>query len=194
MLCPSCGDAAVADDGICARCGFPPPVEAGAAADVVAEAGGARLGRFHKAAAPAVIEFAVRRDALTDVVRGEGEVEVRVPAERRDALRAELVLIWESLVETLDLEEQRAVRSAGGLLPGWQDAPDGVWVDRYGRLQVARSQEEAEEDQSRLLGPALAAAGLMLWLFAWYVGEGRLRLLAFVCGLALILVGTFLPR
>ncbi|MFN2555897.1 MAG: hypothetical protein ABR592_03350 [Nitriliruptorales bacterium] len=151
------------------------------------------MGRFHPAAARAVIELAVRRgvDVQVDVV--DDKVEVRVPQDRRDALRAELLLTWDALVASLSPYDQAELSAQGGQLPGWDDTPDGVWVDRDGRLRVARAQEEAEEDVDRIVGPALVAVAILLLLFAWQVGDSHLRLLAGVSGFGLLLVGIFLP-
>ncbi len=154
----------------------------------------ARVGRFHPAAARAVVELAVQRGAHVHTDLVDDMIDVLVSADRRDALRAELLLIWDALVARLPPEDQAELESQGGQLPGWDDGPDGVWVDREGRLRVARTQEEVEEDAGRIVGPTLVATAILLLLVAWQLGDGHARLLAAVGGFGLLLVGIFLPR
>lgn len=154
-----------------------------------------RVGRFHPAAAEAVVELARRRGIPTDVEKADDSIDVLVPGEHRDDLRAQLTVAWDGVLARLDPVAQLDVRAAGGRLAGWVDAPEGAWVDREGKLRVAASdEEERAADLGRTLGPALMAAGLLLGLLAWYMGEGRLRLLTAVAGVALVAVGLFLPR
>ncbi len=153
-----------------------------------------RVGRFHPAAARAVIELAVKRGAHVQTDLVDDMVDVRVPKDRRDGLRAELLLTWDALVARLPPQDQAELEAQGGQLPGWGDTPDDVWVDRDGQLRVALAQEEAEEDIGRVVGPTLLAAAILLLLLAWQLGDGHLRLLAAVAGFGMLLVGTFLPR
>ena len=84
------------------------------------------------------------------------------------------------------------VLAAGGSQPGWYDAPRGAWVDRAGRVQVeAADDEESERDARRVLGPSLLTIGAVLLLFGWYAGGSAFAVLA---GIALILLGVFLPH
>lgn len=187
MRCPACGDDYEPEVASCVACGV--------TLVTVSERSRARVGRFHPAAARAVVELAVRRgaDVQTNVV--DGRVDVLVPSERRDGLRAELLLTWDELLARLPPDDQAELKAHGGQLPGWDDRPDGVWVDRDGRLRVAHAQEEeAEEDASRIVGPTLMAAAILLLLLAWQIGDGYLRLLAAIGGFGLLLVGIFLPR
>lgn len=186
MLCPACGDDYESDVSACAVCGV--------ALGTSSAESSARLGRFHPAAAPAVVELALRRGAAVQTRVVGGRVDVLVPKERRDGLRAELLLSWDALLAQLPPNHQTELRALGGQLPGWDDTPGGVWVDRGGQLQVARAEEEElEEDAARTMGPALVAVAVILLLSAWQLGDGHLRLLAAVTGLGLLLVGTFLP-
>lgn len=152
----------------------------------------ARLGRFHPAVAPAVVELAIRRGAPVETTTVDGTVEVLVPSERRDGLRAELLLSWDDLLTRLSPHDQVEVEAQGGQLPGWDDKPDGVWVDRDGQLRVARAQEE-EAEEERIVGPAIVAIAVVLLLLAWQLGDGHLRLLLAVVGFGLLLIGIFLP-
>lgn len=216
MYCPSCGAEYEAHVTTCADC------EAALVADPSrAVAPPAHLGRFHPAIAREVVAFARRRgiepdgaalaldgsatDRPSTGVGGPPEpggagpggagVVLRVPAERRDGLRADLVVAWPSLFEALDVEEQRELRRLEGPLAGWYDPPTGVWVDRQGRLRASPPADEEEAaDAERALGPALAVIGLLALLVAWYVGPGLLRLVAAVGGLGLLLLGLFAPR
>ncbi|MDQ3932808.1 MAG: hypothetical protein M3252_08240 [Actinomycetota bacterium] len=186
MRCPACGDDYEPDVSVCAACDV--------ALGTAQTTSSARVGRFHPAAARAVAELAIRRGAAVQTSVVSGRVDVLVPKERRDALRAELLLTWDALLAGLPPDDQAQLRELGGQLPGWDDTPDGVWVDRDGQLRVARAEEEEiEEDAGRSVGPALVAVAVILLLSAWQIGDGHLRLLAAVTGLGLLLVGTFLP-
>lgn len=187
MRCSGCGDDYEPGILSCAVCGV--------ALGTLPEEGTARVGRFDPAVARAVVELAVRRGALVRTRVVHDRVDVLVSTERRDALRAELVLTWDALLARLPPHDQAELEAHGGQLPGWDDTPDGVWVDRDGRLRVARAdEEEIEEDARRTVGPALMSAAVILLLLAWQIGDGRLRLLAAFGGFGLLLVGTFLPR
>ena len=159
----------------------------------------ARLGQFRPEVATAVTAFAARRHvvALESTARTDptDDVELFVPAADRDDLRAQLVLGWDAVMSELDPDVAVQLRATGGNLPGWSDAPGGVWVDRAGRLQVARAdEEELEEDARRTLGPGMTVTGALLLLLAWYVGPGDLRWSAGVAGVLLGVAGLFIPR
>lgn len=187
MRCPACGDDYEAEVSACAACGI--------ALGIDPTVRNIRVGRFHPAAADAVVDFAVRRGAPVQTRVVHDRVDVLVPAELRDGLRAELLLGWDALLARLPPHDQAELREHGGPLPGWDDTPDGVWVDRDGRLRVARAEEEEiEEDADRTVGPALVAVALILLFLAWQIGDGHLRLLAAIGGLGLLLIGIFLPR
>lgn len=175
-VCPDCEVSLVAD-----RSRIPHPT--------------AHLGRFHLAVAEEVADFARRRGIEPETEPAEVGASMRVPAHRRDGLRADLMVAWPSLVQALEPEEQEEVRRLEGPLAGWHDAPDGVWVDREGRLRASAPREEEEAaDAERALGPALLAVGLIVLLIAWYVGPGFLRLVAAIVGSGLLLLGVFAPR
>lgn len=175
-VCPDCEVPLVAD-----RSSIPPPT--------------AHLGRFHLAVAEEVAAFARRRGIEPRTEPTEIGVEIRVPAHRRDGLRADLMVAWPSLVGAMEPEEQEEVRRLEGPLAGWHDAPEGVWVDREGRMRASAPREEEETaDAERVLGPALLAIGLIVLLVAWYVGPGLLRLVGAIAGLGLLLLGMFAPR
>ncbi|MDP8961954.1 MAG: hypothetical protein M3N32_10115 [Actinomycetota bacterium] len=187
MPCPACGDDYEPPTSVCGACGL--------ALGTTPQASIARVGRFHPAAARAVVELAVRRGAPVETSTVDDHVDVLVPTERRDGLRAELLLTWDALLARLPPPDQAELQAHGGQLPGWDDTPGDVWVDRDGQLRVARAEEEEiEEDAGRAVGPALVAVALMLLLLAWQIGNGHLRLLAAISGLGLLLVGTFLPH
>lgn len=153
------------------------------------------MGRFHPAVAAVVADVARRRGLPVDTGPVDGSVEVLVPADGREDLRAELAVGWEGVLAALDPEDVTAVRSSGGRLPGWEDAPDGAWVDRQGRLRVAGpDEEERAADDDRALGPVLVVVGGLALLLAWYTDGEGLRLLAGVGGLGAVLTGLFLPR
>lgn len=187
MRCLACGDDYEPQVSMCAACGL--------ALGTVPQTSGARVGRFHPAAARAVVELAVRRGAPVQTSVVDDRVDVLVPTERRDGLRAELLLTWDALLARLPPHDQAELQAHGGQLPGWDDTPVGAWVDRNGRLRAARAEEEeVEEDADRTVGPALMAVAVMLLLLAWQIGNGHLRLLAAIGGLGLLLIGTFLPH
>lgn len=190
MRCSSCGDEYVAGLAVCPACEVALVPEGAPLRPT-----GAPVGRFHPAVARHVAQLAGRR-GLDARVRphDHGDVVLVDPA-GRDAFRAELVMDWAAVVGSLEDGERDAVQALGGTLPGWFDAPNGAWVDRDGRLRVADSTEdEAADDEGRYVGPGLVTIGLLLGLFAWYVGDGELRFLAAVLAVALVLVGVFTPR
>lgn len=190
MFCPSCAAEYEADATVCADCDV---ALVGDRSQVPAPT--AHLGRFHLAVADAVASFAQRRGIDPETEMTDLGVDLRVPARRRDGLRADLVVAWPSLVGALEPEAQEEVRRLEGPLAGWHDAPDSVWVDREGRLRAsAPHDEEDAADAERALGPTLLVLGLIVLLVAWYVGPGLLRLVSAIVGLALLLMGLFAPR
>ena len=158
----------------------------------------ARLGRFQPDVAAAVAAFAARRHVVAleqEDPDDSGVVTLLVPADQRDELRAQLVVGWDAVLSSLDLDLALELRTSATSLPGWLDAPSGAWVDRAGRLRVARApEEELEDDARRTLGPGMAVTGALLLLLAWYVGPGDLRWSAGVAGVLLLVVGLFVPR
>lgn len=190
MFCPSCAAEYQPGVTVCAECEVPL-----VASRSLVPPATAHLGRFHAAMADEVAGFARRRGIEPETERAELGVSMRVPAHRRDGLRADLVVAWPSLVGALEPEEQEEVRRLEGPLSGWHDAPDGMWVDREGRLRANPPREEEEAaDAERALGPALLVIGLIVLLVAWYVGPGLLRLVAAIGGLSLLMLGVFAPR
>lgn len=182
MVCVDCGVALVSATSA-------PPVDE------------ARLGRFDAPVAHAIADLLADRGIRVRVhphdpwEAGERILEVLVPSEQRDELRAELVVGWPSILRRLDPDTQLAVRASRSHLPGWDDAPDGAWIDRDGRLQVSRApDEEAAEDAQRTVGPALVGIAALLLLFAWYADHSGLRLMAAIAGIGLLVIGAFLPR
>lgn len=187
MRCPACGDDYEPGIASCAGCGV--------ALGTVQIGGRARLGRFHPAAARAVVELAVQRDLPVQTSAVDDRVDVLVPTERRDELRAELLLAWDALLARLPPQDQAELQALEAeRLPGWEDAPDGAWVDRDGQLWAAPAEEdEIEEDAHRSVGPALMAVAVVLLFVAWQSGDGQLRLFTAISGLGLLLIGIFLP-
>jgi hypothetical protein len=188
MHCPRCGDEFETGVGACPDCGAE-LVPAGAPLAPTL----ARVGRFHPAVAAGVVALAERHGLTTEVVPVDGAVDVLADEDGRDELRAELVVSWGAVLAVVEPDEREAVRTAGRDLPGWHDAPEGGWVDREGRLQVAGG-DDAAEGEPRWVGPALVAFGVLLGLLAWYSGSGNLRLLYAVGAAALLLIGLFTPR
>lgn len=190
MHCPSCGAEYRPDIRTCPDC------DAALVSDPALIAPPtAHLGRFHPVMAREVAVFAGRRGIDPILEDDLDAIAVRVPADRRDGLRADLVIAWPSLFSELEPEEQDEVRQLTGPLAGWHDAPEGVWVDRQGRLRAAPPREEEEAaDADRALGPAMVAIGMIVLVVAWYVGPGLLRLVAAISGLGLVLAGLFAPR
>lgn len=191
MRCPVCGDEY--EDGVVACVDCRVPLTAGAGPFRPRLDG--LLGRFDPALAEPVTALLERRGVAYQVLSAGEDVEVLVERSRRGDLRAELALTWPDLVAGVDdAERLRLVSETSGNLPGWRDAPEGAWVDRRGRLQVAPSpQEEAEEDARRVAGPSLITLGVFLVLLGWYAG-GSFSELSIVVGLALTVTGALLPR
>lgn len=188
MRCPSCGAEYRPGVEVCADCGIPlapdgtppPPV---------------RLGRFHPPVASTIAAIAERRRIAVEAEAGDGWVELYVPADDRERLRADLVVAWDRVLDQLDEDQRGSLPEDGGSLRGWIDPPEGVWIDRDGEVRVGGSAEEEQaEAEARSVGPALAAFGAILLLLAWYAGDGPFRLLTLVLGVALVLVGLFLPE
>ncbi len=153
----------------------------------------APVGRFDPAAAELAEDLVVQRGFLPERRSVGDAVEVLVDPAVRDSLRAELAVNWPALLANLPPKE-RALLTGDGM-PGWRDAPEGAWVDREGRLRVSLGRDEEDvEDASRMLGPALVAAAMLLALLAWYAGDGLLRLVAAIGAAGLGLVGLLIPR
>lgn len=191
MRCPVCGDEYEEGVVTCVDCRVP----------LMAPDGPSRprtdslLGRFDPAIAQPVTDLLDRRMIVYQTVPADGAVEVLVERSRRDDLRAELALTWGDIVAAVDEDSRdRLASDEPGSLPGWRDAPQGAWVDRRGRLQVAPSPgEEAEDDARRVAGPSLITLGAFLVLVGWYA-DGSLSELGIVAGLALVVTGALLPR
>ena len=191
MRCPSCNDEFEPHVTWCASChvelvpeGAPAPPRPPGVPD-------ARLGRFHPAVGQALLELLDDRGIPFETVTGSDALEIVVPREERDELRAELALHWGDRLEALDEQEASDVRwAAGGHYPGWFDPPEGGFIDRQGRL-VVDAAEDAEADAARRVGPTLAIGGASLLLLAWYLGLGMGTVFA---GVGLLIIGVLLPR
>lgn len=205
MRCPSCEDTYRAGVTRCVDCGRSlvdgenTNLPADDAGDSPSQPSGrssaatSSLGWFDPAVVDAVVGLAARRGTHTEVISHGGAVEVLTSPADRNPLCVELVSCWDGLLAELD-PAVRANLDADAQLPGWHDPPEGLWVDRAGQLRVAaRSGEHAGPDQ-RVVGPALTTVAGLLLVYAWYAGVGLTRLVAGVAGLALLLVGAFLPR
>lgn len=190
MRCPTCHDEY--EDGVrtCARCEVELVPAHAAVPDTPAPAR-ARLGVFHPALGDALAALLDRRGVDAELREHEAGVEVLVDADWRDDLRAELTLTWGEIVRALPQEAAAEVAAAGGRVPGWHDAPAGGHVDRAGRLVVDSAEEDAEDDATRMVGPALLAGGAILAVTGWYALGSEIVLLA---GLALVVLGLFVPR
>lgn len=187
MRCPSCKDDFEPHVTWCGTCRV----------DLVPEdapdppgAPDTRLGLFHPTVSEALLERLEARGCPHETVtRAEG-VEIIVPREERDDLRAQLTLDWSTVLVDLPEEQAGGVRRLGGLYPGWVDAPEGGWIDREGRL-VVDSKDDAAADASRTVGPALAVVGVALLLLTWYSGLGMGFAFA---GVAMLILGLVVPR
>ncbi|MEX1165224.1 MAG: hypothetical protein WEB03_16755 [Nitriliruptor sp.] len=149
----------------------------------------ALLGRFHPVVAERLRRTLEHRGVLHRVVTRDDDVEIHVDRDQQADLRAELALTWAQVVHALPADDVVTVLGLGGASPGWYDAPQGGWVDRAGRFVV-----EAEGDGTdgpRMAGPAVAAAGAVVLLLAWYAGASAGVIVA---GGALLLVGLLIPR
>lgn len=149
--------------------------------------GQVHLGSFHPRILPSVLGV-VRTDGVAHTVtEGDDAVSVTVDAAARDRLRADLLLRWDELLETVDADDAPEVLGSGTHAPGWFDAPAGGHIDRDGRLVV----EADDGDGRRTLGPALLAGGAILAVSGWLVVD---LMPVALLGVALAVVGLFLPR
>lgn len=194
MRCPKCLDDHEADALVCGTCGVDLQEVDDTGAIVGVDAGPgpaaeARLGSFHPAIAERIAELLFRRAIAHTVVERDDAVEVRIDADWRDDVRAELTLTWSEVLGRLDPAVAQELRELGGSAPGWYDAPQGGYIDRAGRLVV--SAVEDDEDEARIVGPALLTIGAILAVVGWYVLDSGAVLSA---GLALAILGLLTPR
>lgn len=157
--------------------------------------GDAQLGLFHPVVVPFVGRWLVANQTRHRVVEvDDHRVELRVPADVRDDLRAALTLSWSGFVRALDDEGRQKLVEDGpvGDHPGWHDPPSGAWLDDDGRLRVeATPEEEAARDAARTIGPGMVVAGVVVLLLAWANGLDAGPVLL---GLSLVVLGLLLPR
>lgn len=151
------------------------------------------LGTFHPRMATELRRLLETRGVAHRLVEVDDDrTELRVPAELRETLRAELTLSWASLLRVLPPDEAPAVLAVGTEQhPGWHDAPQGAWVDDQGRLRVATADDEAMADAERSTGPVLAALGVVTCLLAWATGGSDVLYLLGGTG---VVLGLLLPR
>lgn len=151
------------------------------------------LGTFHPRMATELRRLLETRGVAHRLVEVDDErTEVRVPADVRETLRAELTLAWGSLLRLLPPDEAPAVLAVGSEQhPGWHDAPAGAWVDDDGRLRVATAEDEALADAQRATGPVLAAGGVVAVLLAWATGGSDVL---YLLGGSALVLGLLLPR
>lgn len=152
------------------------------------------LGTFHPSMAAHVSGLLDGRGIAhaVDAAEADGGVTVQIDPAWRNEVRSELTLRWGDLVASLPEDEVVEVLASGGAAPGWYDPPQGGYVDRAGRLVVdAGADEEAAEDASRIVGPALLTTGVILAVSGWYVFDATAVALV---GVALVIVGLFTPR
>ena len=190
--CPVCRDdfeddvrvCPVDDEVLLPRDQLPPP-----------RVGDAQLGLFHPTVVLLVHRWLLaRRTPFRTVEVDDRRVELRVPADVRDDLRAALTLHWPDVVRALEpaAREQLVADGATGDHPGWWDAPRGAWIDDDGRLRVEASPEEQDvEDAARTFGPALVVFGVVVLLLAWVTG---LDAGALLLGGSAVVLGLLLPR
>jgi hypothetical protein len=190
MRCPSCHDEYEDSVTTCASCGVP-LVPDDAVDTAPPPSVDARLGTFHPATVTQVLALLDTRGVPHETRTTDRGVEVLVPSEWRDDVRAELTLTWGELVRRLDEEETLAVLGAGGTTPGWYDAPHGGYVDRAGRLVVAVDDDEVEDDAARVVGPALLTIGAILVVLGWWMFDSPAIAIA---GVALAIFGLVAPR
>lgn len=190
--CPVCRDDFEDDVRVCpthgevlvARADLPPP-----------PVRDAQLGLFHPTVVLLVQRWLTANQTRFRTVEVDDQrVELRVPEDVRDDLRASLTLNWTGFVRALepDARQQLVEDGATGDHAGWLDAPRGAWVDDDGRLRVEASpDEEATRDAARTIGPGLVIAGVIVLLLAWVTGfdEGPVLL-----GVSAIVLGLLLPR
>jgi hypothetical protein len=188
-ICPQCHDEY--DDGVtaCAECRVPLLPDGAPLPPRVDRL----LGVFHPVMATSVTALLARRAIAHEVLSvDDGRVEVVVDRDFRDDLRAELAVNWTELVQHTDPDLLVEVLRVGAPQPGWYDAPASAWVDRNGRLQVDRGEDdESLAEAGRQWGPTLVVVGAVVGLFGWY-GQDSGGLL--VLGLGLAGLGLFLPR
>lgn len=156
--------------------------------------GDAHLGLFHPSVVLLVQRWLTAQQSRFRTVEvDDHRVELWVPEDVRDDLRAALTLHWTEFVRTLEPEAQQLVAEHGSdHHPGWYDAPQGAWVDDDGRLRVEPSPDEvAVEDASRTIGPGLVIAGVIILLLAWVTGWDAGPVLL---GGSAIVLGLLLPR
>lgn len=203
-LCPACRAPLGADDRVCASCGTPLSTTPSAATplpptplpptspprgDTTRQPGAElRLGTFDPRVLDIVVALLNRRGVPYLVVERDDEVEVRIHPTWRDDLRTELLLTWDELLDAMDAQELSTLRRGRGLTPGWFDPPRGGYIDRAGRMVVSDADDEEEH---RVIGPALLAAGAVLAVFGWYAMDSGPLLSA---GFALAVLGLFIPR
>lgn len=190
MRCPRCQDGFEDHVTVCPDCGVPlvrdgDPDALGAPAVV-----DARLGVFHPLMAARILALLERRGISHETLTGDAGVAIVVDRAFRDDLRTELALTWADLVRRLPEEEAAEVGAAGGSTPGWLDPPRGGHVDRQGRL-VVDTEEDAEHDAARVVGPGLVATGAILVVVGWFVLDTAAIT---VLGVGLAVLGVLLPR
>lgn len=153
----------------------------------------AQLGLFHPATVLLVQRFlAVKQVPVRTIEVDDQRVELWVPGDARDDVRAELTLNWSGFLQALEPDAQAEVAQLDDHHPGWYDAPQGAWIDHDGRLRVDPSpDEEAAADASRTIGPALVVAGVIVLLLAWFTGFSAGAVLL---GGGAIVFGLLLPR
>lgn len=156
--------------------------------------GDAQLGLFHPSVVLLVQRWLTSKQARYRAVEVDDQrVELWVPEDVRDDLRAALTLHWAGFVQALEPEAQQVVAEHGSEdHPGWYDAPRGAWIDDGGRLRVEPSPDEvAADDASRTIGPGLVIVGVIILLLAWVTGFDAGPVLL---GTGAIVLGLLLPR
>lgn len=202
MRCPSCRDEYEPDVVRCAACDLDlvtdEEFEALADDDAQPQPRSARgvdtgprpLGRFHPDIVPLVLDVLREKGVEHDVRTRDDDVEVAVEGQWRDDLRAELLLRWDDLLAELDTDLAPEVLGSGEHAAGWFDAPLGSYIDRDGKLVVDAPPDDDADDR-RTLGPTLVAGGAILAIAGWQVVDVGAVVIA---GVALVLIGLFIPR
>lgn len=190
LMCPRCGDEFEAGITRCPDHDVPLVAPGTPLSSPPPSDPDATLGRFHPALVDVIVAVLEREDVPYE---RQEDGAVTVPREDRDDIRSELVTNWDALVAQVPEEERRDVRREGGMLPGWRDAPQEVWVDREGRLQVGSPDDVGDEQEGNALGPGLLAGGIAALLVAWTIG-GEIAPVLWVGGGLAVLLGAFLPR